>query len=226
MESTAQVLFRVATLISDGHHRDEIPGLPGVALTGPGAFSNGRRLFQRGTPEFADALANGLLDRLPPPPPPATSEEIRAAELAIGAPLPELLRGMYGLANGEVGPGYGLLALTDAGPGGAWPGAVTLAKEGPWHDQGGLPEGVLPICGWGCAIYSLVDCISGRMYGWDPNPVDYGEPVPLFETEYTLDTWIAAWLAGTLRQPWLIEDPDTGSWRGATIAETAEVFDL
>jgi hypothetical protein len=28
--------------------------------------------------------------------------------------------------------------------------------------------------------------------------------------------WLARWLAGTLTQPFLIEDPVTGQWRGTT----------
>jgi hypothetical protein len=31
--------------------------------------------------------------------------------------------------------------------------------------------------------------------------------------------WFAKWLDGRLYQPWLMEDPSTGQWRGATDAE-------
>jgi hypothetical protein len=31
--------------------------------------------------------------------------------------------------------------------------------------------------------------------------------------------WFAKWLEGRLYQPWLVQDPITGAWRGATDAE-------
>lgn len=92
-----------------------------------------------------------------------------------------------------------------------------LTSRGDWP---GMPESLLPVCHWGCAIYSFVHCPSGRMFGWDPNPVAPGDNVPFFEQEYTLAAWLAAWLDGSLRQPWLVTDPTSGIYRGATIAET------
>jgi hypothetical protein len=44
--------------------------------------------------------------------------------------------------------------------------------------------------------------------------------VPFIEQEYTLGAWLAAWLDGSFRQPWLVTDPASGQYRGATIAET------
>jgi hypothetical protein len=214
------LLDRVHALIAAGQHRDEVPGLPGVALTGGGVFSGGRRLYHRGTEAFAAAAAEGLLDRLPSPPPPASTTEIEEAESLVGAPLPRLLKGLYAVANGGFGPGYGLLGLRggftddlhrtgidilDGVPRGLWPG---------------MPAGLLPLCHWGCAIYSFVHCPSGRLYGWDPNPVEPDDDVPFFEQEYLLDDWIKAWLDGSLQQPWLTFDPQTRTYRGATIEET------
>jgi hypothetical protein len=92
-----------------------------------------------------------------------------------------------------------------------------LTSRGDWP---GLPDNLLPLCHWGCAIYSFVQCPSGRMFGWDPNPVAAGDDVPFFDQEYTLTAWLAAWLDGSLRQPWLVTDPASGHYRGATIAET------
>jgi hypothetical protein len=45
-----------------------------------------------------------------------------------------------------------------------------------------MPSGLLPLCHWGCAIYSFVHCPSGRIFGWDPNPVEADDDVPFFET--------------------------------------------
>ena len=85
--------------------------------------------------------------------------------------------------------------------------------------------GLLPLCHWGCAIYSFVHCPSGLVYGWDPNRVEPDDDVPFFVQEYLLETWIEAWLDGSLRQPWLINDPGTGTYRGATIAETRSALE-
>jgi hypothetical protein len=98
------LLNSVEDLISSGHYRDEVPGLPGVALAGAGALRGDRRLYYRGTEEFAAAAAQGLLDRLPPPPQPASRPAIEEAESLVGAPLPDLLKSLYALANGGFGP--------------------------------------------------------------------------------------------------------------------------
>lgn len=53
-----------------------------------------------------------------------------------------------------------------------------------------------------------------------PESVAADNDVRFFEQEYTLGAWLAAWLDGSLRQPWLVTDPTSGQYRGATIAET------
>ena len=82
-----------------------------------------------------------------------------------------------------------------------------------------LPSGLLPICGWGCAIFSLVECHPepGRMRGYDPNPGPIGSET--FRDEFTLAEWLARWIGGRpILQPTLIEDATTSEWRGATQA--------
>lgn len=178
-------------------------------------------MYQRGTPDFDRALAAGRLDPLPSTPP-ATEEAVARAEDLLKAPIPDLLRRLFlRVANGGFGPGYGVLGLEGGFPDDLKRTAVDILLE---RDRGlwpGMPAGLLPVCHWGCAIYSFVDCRSGRMVGWDPNPVEPDDDVPFFEQEYTHAGWLAAWLDGSLRQPWLVVDPDTGRYRGATIAETA-----
>jgi len=39
-----------------------------------------------------------------------------------------------------------------------------------------------------------------------------------------LDGLLGRWIEPTLYQPWLIEDPVTGTWRGATEDDYAEAF--
>jgi len=219
MGDIQSIVDRVTALIEVGHHRDEVPRFPGEATDGGGVFSRGCRLYYRGSTQFADAAARGMLDRLPPPPGPATPEQVAEAEALLGAPLPPLLRALYAVANGGFGPAYGLLGLRDGWRDDLRRTGVDIVGDvsaGRWP---GIPAGMLPLAHWGCAIYSFVSCPTGRMFGWDPNPVDGDEEVPLFEQDYTIDTWFEAWLDSTLLQPWLIYDPERG-YRGATIAET------
>ena len=220
MTDKRTVLDRVSALIAAGQHRDEVPGKPGIALSGAGVFSGNRRLYYRGTAEFAQAATEGLLDRLPPPPPPASRAAIDEAESIAGAPLPELLKNLYALANGGFGPGYGVLGVRGGFTDDTNRTAVGLLAEVPQGYWPGMPPGLFPLCHWGCAIYTFVHCPSGRIYGWDPNPVESEDDIPFFEQEYDLEQWFEAWLNGSLQQPWLVWDPETGTYRGATIEET------
>ena len=151
--------------------------------------------------------------------PPATLPAVEHAETLLGAELPSLLRRLYlEVANGGFGPANGVLGL-DNGFGDDMKRTATdiLEHRDSWP---GIPDHLLPLCHWGCAIYSFVHCPSGRVFGWDPNPVDPEGDVPFFEQEYMLDTWLSAWLDGSLHQPTLIVEADR-RYRGATIAETA-----
>jgi hypothetical protein len=131
------------------------------------------------------------------------------------------------VANGGFGPGYGVLGLDGGFADDLRRTAVDILTE---RDDGvwpGMPSGLLPVCGWGCAIYSFAHCTSGQMVGWDPNPVEPDDDVPFFGQEYTIEGWLSAWLEGTLLQPWLVTDPRTGMYCGATIAETrAALYDV
>ena len=58
--------------------------------------------------------------------------------------------------------------------------------------------------------------------GLDPNPAPEGIS-PLFREPLTLGQWLQRWIEGRLQQPWLLEDPDTGIWRGATEKDWARL---
>jgi hypothetical protein len=182
-------------------------------------------MYWRGTSSFVQAEAEGLLDRLPPPPPPASPDAIEEAEAVVGGALPALLKDLYALANGGFGPGYGLLGLRGGFTDDMQRSAIDILAEVPIGLWPGMPDGLLPLCHWGCAVYSFVHCPSGRIYGWDPNPVDPDDDVPFFAQEYVIDTWLKAWLEGTLQQPCLTLDVETGTYRGATIEETREAME-
>jgi hypothetical protein len=144
---------------------------------------------------------------------------VQRAEVLVGAAVPGLLRRLHlEVSNGGFGPGYGVLGVDDGFRDDMRRTAVDiLTRRGNWP---GMPDHLLPVCHWGCAIYSFVHCPSGRMFGWDPNPVAPDDDVPFFEQEYSLDTWLAAWLDGSLHQPWLVTDPASGQYRGAPLPET------
>ena len=64
------------------------------------------------------------------------------------------------------------------------------------------PTALLPICHWGCAIYSCVDCTrpEAPVVRFDPNGHELGEPWEgAFRPEASsLEMWLRRWLAGTL----------------------------
>ena len=61
------------------------------------------------------------------------------------------------------------------------------------------PEGVLPICDWGCSILTCLDCLNS------PYPVltfeDVEGPMELsfMKTRDSLESWLQDWLAGMER---------------------------
>ncbi|MDG6107709.1 hypothetical protein Daura_22555 [Dactylosporangium aurantiacum] len=158
---------------------------------------------------YFDGLAAGPPAPLRPAPPAAVSE----AEELIGQPLPSLLRRLYlEVGNGGFGPGYGLLSLRD------------LHRSGSTDAREGRKGRFLILCYWGCGISSELDLADGQVWGRDPNPDPGGMPCA-FPQHMTVVDWFLKWAEGTLHQPWLVQDPTTGVWRGATDAEYAAVLE-
>ncbi|OKI13046.1 hypothetical protein A6A08_16545 [Nocardiopsis sp. TSRI0078] len=180
-----------------------------------------RMVYFKGTPEYDTALASGLPDPLPPLTP-APEEAVRECEELLGRPLPPLLRRCYlELGDGGFGPGYGLLPLRDPENGHSIISAFERRAEwsGTWRPVAGS---LLSLCDWGCGIESLVDCRnpSGGMWAIDPNPAPEDDPdAMLFPQEFTFTEWMRRWADGTLQQPCLVQDGETGLWRGATSTE-------
>ncbi len=168
------LVHSIADLVATGHYRDEIPGKPGLALAGGGAFGiapAGRRhrLYRRCSSEYRDAVQLGLVDELPPL---ATASQaaVEEAEALLGRRLPELLRRLYlKVGNGGFGPGYGILGVRGGHADDTKRNAIDYYRDEFWPF---LRRGLLPICNWGCAIYSYVDTSQpdGPMWAWDPNP--------------------------------------------------------
>jgi len=62
------------------------------------------------------------------------------------------------------------------------------------------PRGLLPICHWGCGIYTCIDCTKtgADMVTWDPNAWCDGEPpqVALTPLEMQFVQWLSSWEQG------------------------------
>jgi hypothetical protein len=230
------VFESVRAMVTAGEYLDMIPGeiIPRIAARSPAAARTSERptggdrriLYQRGTPDYLQARQAGLLERLPALPT-APAEAVAEAESLIGYRLPPLLRRLYLEAgNGGFGPGYGILGLRGGHRDGTGRAALDLYREA--HDISSrhwsfLPVSLLPVCYWGCGIYSFIDCSQprGPIWGWDPNPGPAGRQA-LFPQPLTLAGWLDRWVRGQLFQPALVHDPDTQQWRGATEREYAQ----
>ncbi|MEV2277400.1 SMI1/KNR4 family protein [Nocardiopsis sp. NPDC049922] len=228
MANDDDVVFEaVRARVLSGEYLDHRLGLSGVDSGGGVQRRAGRRAWQtqtvyfRGTPEYDTALVAGWLEPLPPLAP-VPEEAVRECEERLGCPLPPLLRRCYlELGDGGFGPGHGLLPLWDSEYGDSVMDAVKRQAEWPggWRPMAGS---LLPLCDWGCGIESLVDCRnpSGGMWAIDPNPAPEDDPdVMLFPERFTFTEWMRRWVEGTLQQPCLVQDKETGLWRGATDAE-------
>jgi hypothetical protein len=133
------------------------------------------------------------------------------AERTMGLRLPPIVRELYTcVRNGTFGPGGGLLPV-----GGKvdWNAGLTMesclaflrdygndAGEPSWV----WPAGLVPLCHWGCEIWSCADCGSDPLavIRWDPNRIGRdGEWRQAFDEEArSIGHWLEAWLDGTLRQ--------------------------
>lgn len=207
--------------IEAGEYLDSMLGVPGEGLEGGGAFrhvSDGQlaRIHGRREPDFRTLREAGRIPSLPPLEP-AAVDAVEACEAAIGRPLPRLLRRCYlELGDGGFGPGYGLVPIAELAP-------SYLAGWPKWWPT--EARNLLQICHWGCGIASFVD-LDGPldvMWAVDPNPApedDLG--VAVFREDMTLTSWLLLWTESRLHQPWLLQDPVTGKWRGATNADWDE----
>lgn len=140
---------------------------------------------------------------VPPRFPPVTPIELSLAERRLGFGLPPFLAEVYrGVGNGGFGPGYGLIGL---------PGGFT-------HDEGRSivelyqsyhltslddptwqwPECLVPICDWGCAVFSCVDCHTGSIITFDPGEQPEGKSMTLAfaKSHPSVATWFEDWVDG------------------------------
>lgn len=134
----------------------------------------------------------------------ASEAELAQAEFLLGFPLPQPVRLVYALvANGGFGPGYGLSGL-----GG---GARKFGSNGHYRrcdeqyefqrsaSTYSWPRGILPLCDWGCGIYSCADCTDPaapivRFYG--DAAADNLAPTPFTSEAPAFISWLSEWISG------------------------------
>lgn len=123
----------------------------------------------------------------------ASAEAVDTAETTLGFGIPKLLRSVYlNVANGGFGPGYGIIGVdgghrSDLGTlvetfNEIKRGADYLALK--WNPQ------LLPFCGWGCNVFSCVDCS-------DPgSPIFRSDECRVRPVNYCLEDFFEMWLDG------------------------------
>ena len=137
--------------------------------------------------------------------PPTTMKSVESAESKLGFILPSLLRDIYTqVANGGFGPGYGLIGLDDGAHDDLGKSITDLyllyKQDDPqdhlWH----WPDRLVPICHWGCAIYSCIDCsqLTAPMINFDPNHYEEGISwdKAFIPQRASFNKWFEGWLNG------------------------------
>jgi len=138
--------------------------------------------------------------------PPATRDAIDTAEKALGFSFPPLLRQIYTeISNGGFGPGYGLLGLEGGARddlGSSVIDGYLLSRQHHYADQPTWiwPEYVLPVCHWGCGIYSCLDCaqIEAPVLLFDPNDLDehHRWSDVFYPQMASFERWMTLWVNG------------------------------
>jgi len=135
---------------------------------------------------------------------PADPVEVANDERRLGFTVPPLMKRLYvEIGNGGFGPGYGLIGLTNGVPDDTGKTGPEIYNQFRCSDPNDpnwkWPSGLLPICHWGCAILSCVDCADSkfRMRIFDPNARhgdDWADS--FFEEAEGFETWISEWASG------------------------------
>jgi hypothetical protein len=134
-----------------------------------------------------------------PPSPPQIAPRISAADLAdaerqLGFTLHPLHRRLFEeIGNGGFGPGNGLLGL----PGGYADDegrSVLELREllGVDADHPRLPDGVLPLCDFGCGVWACLDETTGHVLT--------AHEGGLTDTGQNFADWLADWVHGVSQQ--------------------------
>ena len=137
--------------------------------------------------------------------PPASEAAVVATENQLGFGLPQLLRRIYlTVANGGFGPGYGVMGVSRGFTDdlGHTVGELfeVYRQRDPEDPEWKWPERFLPICHWGCVVYSAVDCNDKQysVYVVDVTAKEPGEPMDkiIKLQRSSLELWFSDWLDG------------------------------
>jgi hypothetical protein len=123
--------------------------------------------------------------------PPASREAVARVALRLGFSLPPLLERLYlEVADGGFGPGYGLFPAEEHASDEGHSETIVeayekLSADGRWSAR------LVPLCDWGCANWSCLDCGSD-----DGAIVTVAGGYDLTNTGHTLRSWLGAWNDG------------------------------
>lgn len=124
---------------------------------------------------------------------PAAEAAVEDAEAALGFTIPSLLKSLYlNVGNGGFGPGYGIIGMA----GGHASDLGTLVETYNEIQKGAVylglnwQPGLLPFCGWGCNIFSCVDCTD------ENHGICTSEECHVRSERYRLDDFFLMWLNG------------------------------
>ena len=123
--------------------------MPGFTMMGPGG------MMSVGMPTGPQPLA-----------PPPGEEELKAAEAAIGRPLPGEVRRLYALGDGGFGPGEGVMPIGDVADRYR---EMTRKPYGPLGQE--WPKNLLPLFDEN-PVLGCIDMDSGEMVAWDPEEIE------------------------------------------------------
>ncbi|WP_299614274.1 SMI1/KNR4 family protein [uncultured Tateyamaria sp.] len=135
-----------------------------------------------------------------------TENELSESKRKLGFEPPALyVTLMQTVGNGGFGPGYGLMGLVGGATDDMGKTSVELYKDFSQFDSDDpawkWPYGLLPVCHWGCAIYSCIDSTNdgAPIKTWDPNEWEEGTSPELAirSTEISLAQWLETWSDGT-----------------------------
>ena len=144
---------------------------------------------------------------------PATTQQVSVAKNRLGFSLPPFLVEVYqAVGNGGFDPAFGLIGL----PGGYADDAGRSIVEryhayrlpAPNDQDQEWPERFVPVCDWGCAIVSCVDCGSGPVVTFDPAELRSGSPISscLVQSHSSVAAWLDDWARGVRLWDKMFED--------------------
>jgi hypothetical protein len=121
--------------------------------------------------------------------PPASADAIEAAEKDMGCHFHQLHRRLFReVGNGGFGPGYGLIGIPE-GSLDVEERSMNELKQGLFLDHEKLQtSSMVPLCDWGCGIWSCVDCETGAILSIS----EFG----LRDLEQGLQSWFEDWISG------------------------------